>query len=183
MFELFKTIANAGKSTSKYPFAPYEVAPDFRGKPEYTPEQCIACAACTKACPANALVMTTDAESGARQWQLSLARCIYCGRCEEVCPTKAITLSKEFELAVGQKKDLYQRAVFTLQQCNQCGTPYAPTKAVQYAYDLLLAAGEDKTELERTRSVIEMCPECRRKRNMLGSSNVLIGSLAKERNA
>ena len=120
MFKLFKTIARAGQSTVKYPFAPLEVCDDFRGKPDYNPEQCIACAACTRACPANALIMETDANAGARRWELSMARCIFCGRCEEVCPTGAIKLSKEFELAVTNKKDLYQDATFKLAHCRVC---------------------------------------------------------------
>ena len=53
MIKLFKTILQAGTPTAKYPFAPYEVNRDFRGKPKYQADQCIACAACTKACPAN----------------------------------------------------------------------------------------------------------------------------------
>ncbi len=93
MIKLFKTILKAGTPTAKYPFAPYEVNRDFRGKPKYQADQCIACAACTKACPANALVMEVDMETGERRWEISMARCIFCGRCEEVCPTRAIALS------------------------------------------------------------------------------------------
>ena len=94
MFKLFKTLRNAGTATVKYPFKPLEVAHGFRGKPEYVPEQCIACGACISACPANALTMETDLESGERRWQLFLGRCIYCARCEEVCPTRAIHLTE-----------------------------------------------------------------------------------------
>ena len=46
MIKLFKTILKAGTPTAKYPFAPYEVNRDFRGKPKYQADQCIACAAC-----------------------------------------------------------------------------------------------------------------------------------------
>ncbi len=114
MIKLFKTILKAGTPTAKYPFAPYEVNRDFRGKPKYQADQCIACAACTKACPANALVMEVDMETGERRWEISMARCIFCGRCEEVCPTRAIALSPEFELAVTNKADLYEEARFAL---------------------------------------------------------------------
>lgn len=47
MIKLFKTILKAGTPTAKYPFAPYEVNRDFRGKPTYQADQCIACAACS----------------------------------------------------------------------------------------------------------------------------------------
>ena len=60
MFKLLKTVFKAGDVTTKYPFKPYEVDDDFRGKPELNSDQCIVCAACTIACPANALTMRTD---------------------------------------------------------------------------------------------------------------------------
>jgi formate hydrogenlyase subunit 6/NADH:ubiquinone oxidoreductase subunit I len=121
MFKLFKTILKAGgEVTVKYPFKPLEVSPGFRGRPHYDATQCIACAACTSVCPANALTMETDLASGERRWQLFLGRCIFCGRCEEVCPTRAIALSEEFEMAVSHKADLYTTATFTLQDCRIC---------------------------------------------------------------
>ena len=39
MFKLLKTVLNAGDVTTKYPFKPYEVDPDFRGKPELHSDQ------------------------------------------------------------------------------------------------------------------------------------------------
>ncbi|OAN11313.1 formate hydrogenlyase complex iron-sulfur subunit [Photobacterium jeanii] len=172
MFKVIKTIIKAGESTKKYPFVPLEVSDDFRGKPEYNPEQCIACAACTRACPANALIMETDAAQGTRRWQLSIARCIFCGRCEEVCPTKAIKLSKEFELAVCNKEDLYQEANFSLTHCRECDTAFAPRKAVEYALDLLQQAGMSDEQLNVRRQQLETCPACRRKQNMMDAANV-----------
>ena len=62
MFKLLKTVFKAGDVTTKYPFKPYEVDEDFRGKPELNSDQCIVCAACTIACPANALTMRTDGD-------------------------------------------------------------------------------------------------------------------------
>ena len=84
MFKLLKTVFKAGDVTTKYPFKPYEVDDDFRGKPELNSDQCIVCAACTIACPANALTMRTDPVTGERTWSLFLGRCIFCGRCEEI---------------------------------------------------------------------------------------------------
>ncbi|SPW59864.1 hydrogenase-4 component H [Escherichia coli] len=43
MLKLLKTIMRAGTATVKYPFAPLEVSPGFRGKPDLMPSQCIAC--------------------------------------------------------------------------------------------------------------------------------------------
>ncbi|QBF83702.1 hydrogenase 4 subunit H [Shewanella maritima] len=180
MFKLFKTIAKAGESTTKYPFAPYETSDDFRGRPEYEPEQCIACAACTRACPANALIMETKEADDSRRWQLNLARCIYCGRCEEVCPTGAIKLSQDFELAVANKADLYEQAVFKLAHCQECETPFAPKKAVQYALDLLIQSGLDQEQIDIRAKQLNTCPDCRRKANMLEGDGLMQGNALKQ---
>ena len=110
MFKLLKTVIKAGtNNTIKYPFEPLEVCEDFRGKPEHDPEQCIACAACMQACPANALIMETDVENNQRRLGESRLHAVFIvvavKRC---CPTNAITLSQEFELAVTNKADLYE---------------------------------------------------------------------------
>jgi hydrogenase-4 component H len=166
MLKLFKTILKAGEATVKYPFAPVPVSDNFRGKPEHKPEQCIACAACTVACPANALTMSTDSEAGTRTWSLFVGRCIFCGRCEEVCPTKAIVLSKEFELAVGNKNDLYQHATFKLAKCSICEEHFAPQKEIEYTIDLLKQSGMDAAAVEARRALLQTCPDCKRKQSV-----------------
>lgn len=163
MFKLLKIIRGAGEATEKYPFAPFPVSPNFRGKPEYSPAQCIACAACVTACPPNALTMQTNTAEGRRTWQLNIGRCIFCGRCEEVCPTGAIKLSQEFELAVGSKADLLQQADFTLSSCYCCGSAFAPAKEVDYALALLAQGGLTAEQAEAMRPHLETCPECKRK--------------------
>ena len=172
MLKLFKTILKAGEATLKYPFAPMPVCDHFRGKPEHQAEQCIACAACTVACPANALTMSTDVEAGTRTWQLFLGRCIFCGRCEEVCPTKAIVLSQEFELAVGNKNDLYQNATFKLANCTCCEKPFAPEKEIEYTVDLLKQTGMSAEAVEANRELLQTCPDCKRKQSVLLADKV-----------
>lgn len=175
MLKLFKTIFKAGEATTKYPFAPFEVSPGFRGKPELNPERCLACAACAVACPANALSMKTDESAGTRTWSLFLGRCIFCGRCEEVCPTHAIALTPEFELAVGSKQDLYQEATFTLQHCVVCERAFAPRKEVDYAMALLVQAGTPAEAVESMRPQFETCPDCKRRQNVLNPAKQSIG--------
>lgn len=174
MLKLFKTILKAGNSTVKYPFKPLDVPAGFRGKPQYDAEQCIACAACTMACPANALTMETDVVNGTRTWQLFLGRCIFCGRCEEVCPTRAIALSQEFEMAVANKADLYQRATFDLLNCHVCHRPFAPQKEVEYVMALMAQSGLSEEEVESRRSHFATCPECKRRQNMDNKDNVML---------
>lgn len=175
MLKLFKTILKAGEATLKYPFAPAPVCEHFRGKPEYKAEQCIACAACTTACPANALSMATDAEAGTRTWSLFLGRCIFCGRCEEVCPTKAIVLSPEFELAVANKADLYQYGTFKLAHCHVCGEAFAPQKEIDYAIELLKLAGLDAAAAEERRPLMQTCAACKRKQSVPSTATVTLG--------
>lgn len=174
MLKLWKTIIRAGEVTVKYPFAPLDVCPGFRGKPELNPEQCIACGACTTACPANALTMETHPDDNARIWQLFIGRCIYCGRCEEVCPTHAIRLSEDFELAVTRKEDLYVRATFRLQHCSECHEPFAPEKSVALAADLLALHQSNPALVETLRAQANVCPACKRRAAIEhhGSTNV-----------
>ncbi len=167
MLKLFKTILKTGESTLKYPFEPAPVSKNFRGKPIHDPEQCIACAACAIACPANALSMDTDTEKGTRIWSLNLGRCIYCARCEEVCPTKALVLSNEFELAVADKNDLVQTATFKLARCSSCDKPFAPQKEVEYAIDLLKQAGVSEEALKAHHSLMYLCTDCKRRQSLL----------------
>ncbi len=128
MLKLLKTIMRAVVATVKYPFAPLEVSPGFRGKPDLMPSQCIACGAGACACPANALTIQTDDQQNSRTWQLYLGRCIYCGCCEEVCPTRAIQLTNNFEPTVTNKAHLDTRATFHLQRCSRLANARLPRK-------------------------------------------------------
>lgn len=166
MLKLLKEVLRTGEATVKYPFAPLEVCKDFRGKPEHTAERCVACAACTVACPPNAIAMETDTAAGTRTWSINYGRCIFCGRCEEACPTAAIRLSPDFELAVGRKEDLTRKAVFTLAECACCGKPFAPAKEVAYVADLLTRNALNDEDAERQRLLAATCPECKRQRDL-----------------
>ncbi|MEW6401861.1 MAG: formate hydrogenlyase complex iron-sulfur subunit [Chloroflexota bacterium] len=166
MLKLIKEVLKVGEATLPYPFEPVEVMPGFRGKPQHDPEQCIACAACAIACPPNALSMVIDLDQGIQTWTLFMGRCIYCGRCEEVCPTHAIMLSPDFELAVMNKQDLYERADYKLAACRCCGTYYAPIKEIEYAFQMLQQSGMAPEILENQRAVMDLCPECKRKHDV-----------------
>jgi hydrogenase-4 component H len=163
VLKLIKEVLKVGQSTLPYPFAPVELAPGYRGKPEYDPEQCIACAACMIACPPNALTMETDLELGTRTWSIFYGRCIYCARCEEVCPTGAIKLGPDFELASFSREDLTIRAEFRLAACSQCGAYFASAKELDHVLALLDQAGLPPDEAADRRALLLACPECRRK--------------------
>lgn len=182
MLKLLREVFRQGDATVKYPFAPLEVEKDFRGRPEHTAERCIACAACTTACPANALSMETDVAAGTRTWSISYARCIFCARCEEVCPTQAIKLTQDFELAVTNKEDLTVKAVFKLANCVCCNEPFAPAKEIAYVTALIeanAAAGQSgdavaatSAEADRRRQMLATCPSCKRANDLMQIAHI-----------
>jgi hydrogenase-4 component H len=163
VFKLIREVLNVGEATVLYPFVPAEVSPGFRGKPKHDPQLCIACAACAVACPSNALTMATDEDMGTITWSIFYGRCIFCARCEEVCPTGAIQLSPEFELAVMNKEDLYERADYQLAACTQCGVFFTPVKELEYVLALTEQAGLSGEELEERKALLGICPTCKRK--------------------
>ncbi len=166
VFKLIKEVLKVGQATIAYPFAPVELPPGFRGKPEYNPEQCIACAACTIACPSNALSMENDLELGTRTWSIFYGRCIFCARCEEVCPTGAIQLGDDFELASFSREDLTIQAQFRLASCAECGAYFASEKSQKYVLSLLEQAGLPPQEADDRIALLHLCPECRRKNDL-----------------
>lgn len=172
MLKLIKKALKAGPATVDYPAQPLVIDPNFRGKPEYSPQQCIACGACANACPSNALTMSADLACGTVRWQLFLGRCIFCARCEEVCPTAAIRLSQQFELAVWHKEDLFEQADFAICHCRRCGKAYASQKEIDYAIRLL---GLSRSEAATRRAQFETCPACKRQQNLAQADRIDVG--------
>lgn len=163
MLKLLKKALQVGEATVEYPFKPVEVAPGFRGKPEYNFDRCIACGACATACPPNAITMEYDLKQGTKTWNIFYGRCIFCGRCEEVCPTGAIALTTEFELAVASKEDLYYRAEVQLRKCSCCGEYFAPSRELEYVMSTLEQSGLPEGDRQGWRQLLGKCPQCRRR--------------------
>lgn len=181
MLKFFKNTLKTGVVTGRDPLVAPDVDKNFRGKPEHDSAQCIACAACINACPANALSVETDLDSGLQRWSLFIGRCIFCGRCEEVCPTGAIELTPEVQLATWNKDDLYIKADFPIEYCAECGQPFAVSKELDFAKAVLLQAGQyqDEPALDQQ---LHTCPKCKQKHNMTESSRIQLSRLLREDN-
>ena len=115
----------AGRVTLKYPFAPQEPKPGFRGRITIGPDLCFGCGGCANVCPAGVIVVT-DKEQLMRTLEFYWSRCTYCGRCEEVCPEGAIRLSQEFETATEAPQDMYIRLDVFMGPCQRCGRCFRP---------------------------------------------------------
>lgn len=95
-----------GPYTSDFPRKAHQPPERFRGKPEYSNDGCVACAACALVCPARAIevsdVVTKD--KAVRKMMLHLDECHYCGQCSALCTTRedippGIKHTTEFDLA------------------------------------------------------------------------------------
>ena len=104
--------------TVNYPDQKVPMFPKYRGKQvlmrdENDLEKCVACGLCSVACPADAIYLEAQENTGnvqagpryAAVYQIHKTRCIFCGYCEEACPVGAIFMGKDYELAVYSKDD------------------------------------------------------------------------------
>ena len=81
--------------TVRYPFAPLELPPYFRGRVVIDMELCRGCGLCVRDCPAFALELERESEEKFRLIHYH-DRCAYCGQCQDSCPYGAIHLTSEF---------------------------------------------------------------------------------------
>ena len=103
--------------TVNYPYEKGPLSPRFRGEHALRrypngEERCIACKLCEAICPAQAILIETDAprEDGSRRttrYDIDMTKCIYCGFCEEACPVDAIVEGPNFEFATETRQELY----------------------------------------------------------------------------
>lgn len=163
MMKLLDISKKYGEATHEYPFKPYKVADNFRGKPSYNYDLCIGCAACGIACPSNAITVQFNDDKSKLIWEFDCGSCIFCGRCDEVCPTGSIRLSNEFELAVRfDKSALIQRGELETQYCTKCHKPFGAKKLIDYSYECLSKANLGEKRLEEAKSYLSICQTCKK---------------------
>jgi hydrogenase-4 component H len=115
----------AGRVTLRYPFAPHDPAPGFRGKITVDPDLCFGCGGCAHVCPAGVIVVR-DVGQLTRELDFHWSRCTYCGRCEEVCPEGAIRMSQQFETATNRHEDMVIHLRVFMGPCQRCGRCFPP---------------------------------------------------------
>jgi formate hydrogenlyase subunit 6/NADH:ubiquinone oxidoreductase subunit I len=100
-------------ATVDYPFKKLEVPKDFRGTPILKPELCIACKACVRDCPAEAIEILTENEAE-KKYKMIIHndRCVHCAQCVESCPTDALFMNQEYELAAFDRHTLKASYVY-----------------------------------------------------------------------
>jgi len=97
------------KVTLQYPDVRWELPDNYRGvpglpvDPSSGSDKCIACGACMRVCPQQAIKvvaeMGEDKKRRLVEFTLDAGVCSFCGLCTEVCPAGAIAMSKAYELA------------------------------------------------------------------------------------
>jgi len=157
-----------GPYTTKFPKIPSPAAPAYRGKPEFSEEECVVCGACANVCPAKAIeLMETKKESsqlppsGSRKMTVHYDICIFCGECEANCLTeKGIHLTQKYDLATLDRKECIEEVEDKLVLCEECGEPITTEKHLRWLVErlgpqafsnpnLFLASHEEIELLER----------------------------------
>lgn len=105
--------------TVNFPYEYIEVPDRYRGAPEVSPELCIVCKTCEKACPTHCIeiipVNPTEISDYSLEkgdpfyFSVNLSQCMFCQECEESCPVgrkgeSAITLNSTRWLMANCKK-------------------------------------------------------------------------------
>ena len=113
---------------------------------------CTLCMACTGACPAKALLTTSDRP----QLRFIEKNCVQCGLCVQTCPEQAITLVPRLAMTEAAKlpQVLNETEPF---HCIRCGKPIGTIKSVEGILAKLAGHSAFAGTLDR----LKMCGDCR----------------------
>ena len=177
-----------GPATIKFPAEPYEAPDTFRGKPQYSEDDCVGCGACAEVCPSQCIALTDDVEAAPplRRLTIHTDACIFCGQCELNCTTeKGVKLTTEYNLACFDRATCRESVEKELVLCEVCGAVigcrdhllwvaerlgakrYAnPTLILLADGDLGLVGGESHRDptrpIDRSDTMRVLCNACRR---------------------
>ena len=187
LWEAIKVLFIEGPYTAKFP-AELTIPPEtFRGKPQFDPDICIGCGACSEVCPSRAIEIIDDLESGMRMIKLRYDICIFCGQCHQYCTTEnGIDYTTEYDLAAMSRDNMVETVEKELAICEMCGGVVGTKDhlrwiakrlgSIAYSNPTLILSGmeelsqmeqiyERSKERETSREDIFriLCPDCRRK--------------------
>lgn len=181
-----------GPYTSKFPYQPHVPPDGFRGKPQFSEDDCVGCGACSQVCPPGAITFEDVLYKGknVRRFIVRWDLCIFCGQCELNCLSeKGIQLTKEFDFSSPERDSLKQEITKDLVACEGCGCIIAPSDQILWVakklgplafsntsivvfnlkdknlvVDIENTPSSKETEsLERSDRLKVLCPKCRRK--------------------
>ena len=177
----------SGPYTENFPKEPHEPYKRFRGKPEFSQDECVGCAACAQVCPAGAIDVSEllDSPQPTRKLVLDLGNCIFCGQCEDNCITeKGIHLTKQYDLATLDRSELYESVEKDLVLCEMCSAVIGTADHIRWVADTLgpacfsnptlmlsalqelvpveAGAREEDAPVRKWDRIRVICPKCRR---------------------
>ena len=187
LWEAIKVVFVEGPYTSKFP-SEMTIPPEtFRGKPQFDPDTCIGCGACSEVCPSRSIEVIDDVENRKRTLKLRYDICNFCGQCNLYCTTETgIDYTTEYDLADFSRENMVETVEKELAICEMCGGVVGTKDHLRWiserlgslAYSnptLILSGFDELTSMEQIHVRNEerkiyredifriLCPNCRRK--------------------
>ena len=129
-----------GPYTTKFPFAPPEIIPEFRGFPEYQDDDCVRCGACAEVCPARAIEVE-EYEKGGKKFRTVRFRydvCLLCGQCGALCTTgKGIVYTNKYAKNTLDRAEVINEVEDELVECEKCGKVISTKRHIEWISDRL----------------------------------------------
>jgi hydrogenase-4 component H len=129
-----------GPYTTKFPFEPPEIIPEFRGFPEYQDDDCVKCGACAEVCPARAIEVE-EYKKGGKKFRTVRFRydvCLLCGQCGALCTTgKGIVYTNKYAKNTLDRAEVTNEVEDELVECEKCGKVISTKRHIEWIADRL----------------------------------------------
>ncbi|MEA1913187.1 MAG: 4Fe-4S binding protein [candidate division WOR-3 bacterium] len=127
-----------GPFTTKFPFEPPNIIPEYRGFPEFDEDKCIRCGACAEVCPVNAIEVEEYEKDGKMNRKICLRYdiCILCGQCVSHCTTgKGIIYTNKYSKNTLDRSEIINEVEDELVLCEKCGKVITTKKHLEWIAD------------------------------------------------